>query len=84
MCNISYFKLKYAIKEKKLPLKNAIKSAKNNQILSEIARKYGIPFHTLYARINKYGYTLEKALKLPVRDYKKGNITLLKSLNKLI
>lgn len=71
--NISPGKLRYAVKKKKLPLKKAIAEiSKNKQSLSELARKHDIPYPALYARINYYGYTLEEALTLPLRSYRRG------------
>lgn len=69
---ISPYKLKYAIKKQGLSLKNAVKKVLNQQNLSELAEKHGIPYPALYARINYYGYTLEEALTLPLRSYRKG------------
>lgn len=64
--------LRYAIKKQGLSLKSALKKLLTKQKLTELAEKHGIPYPALYARINYYGYTLEEALTLPLRSYRKG------------
>lgn len=39
--------------------------------MMEWAEITGIPYHTLKRRINKYGWSIEKALETPVRDMKR-------------
>lgn len=64
--------LRYAIKKQGLSLKSALKKLLTKQKLTDLAEKYSIPYPALYARINYYGYTLEEALTLPLRSYRKG------------
>lgn len=62
--------LQYAIKVKKMPLDKAVKKLYEKRNLKELAEMSEIPYATLYARVKYYGYTLEEALKLPLRYYK--------------
>lgn len=44
-----------------------LKPKQKKQSLQAWAIEYGIDYHTLYARIYKLGWTLQKALTTPVR-----------------
>lgn len=37
--------------------------------LTQLSEKYNIPYHTLFARIRKWNWTLEKSLETPVRKW---------------
>lgn len=41
--------------------------------IPQIAERYNIKEVTLYARINRYGYTIEEAISKPVKPYKRKN-----------
>lgn len=43
------------------------------QLLIDWAKKTNIDENTLYARIHKYGWTIEKALTTPVKNYRRKN-----------
>jgi hypothetical protein len=42
------------------------------QLVVEWAKEYNIPYRTLWSRLYKYGWSMEKALTTPVRKRKKG------------